>query len=83
MTVNPGFGGQKFMPEQLKKIKNIRSMINNSGYQIDLEVDGGINKTTSELCKKAGANVLVAGNFIFSSKPTNYLKKIKDLRKHT
>jgi len=83
MTVNPGFGGQKFMPKQLKKIKNIRSMINNSGYQIDLEVDGGINKTTSELCKKAGANVLVAGNFIFSSKPTNYLKKIKDLRKHT
>ena len=50
------------------EIKNIRSMINNSGYQIDLEVDGGINKTTSELCKKAGANVLVAGNFIFSSK---------------
>lgn len=63
MTVNPGFGGQKFISSQLEKIKNIRKLIENRN--IDLEVDGGINEETSRLVKDAGANVLVAGSFVF------------------
>ena len=65
MTVNPGFGGQKFIPSQLKKIQQIRAMINKSGREIDLEVDGGINVETAKACIAAGADVLVAGSAIF------------------
>lgn len=63
MTVNPGFGGQKFIPSMLKKIRNIRAML---GDDKELEVDGGIDITTAPEVIKAGANVLVAGSYIFS-----------------
>jgi len=80
MTVNPGFGGQKFINTQLKKIQNIKKMQKNMGITIDIEVDGGINKETSKLCIAAGANVLVAGNAIFSENVENYSSLINLLR---
>ena len=80
MTVNPGFGGQKFMNEQLDKIRNIKTMQNNLGLSFDIGVDGGINENTSKLCIKAGANVLVAGNAIFSENANNYSHFINLLR---
>jgi ribulose-phosphate 3-epimerase len=80
MTVNPGFGGQKFINTQLKKIQNIKKMQKNMGITIDIEVDGGINKETSKLCIAAGANVLVAGNAIFSENVENYSNLINLLR---
>ena len=83
MTVEPGFGGQKFMSSQLEKIKNIKEMINNKGQNILIEVDGGINLETSKLCIKAGANVLVAGSAIFSQSTANYSKLVKSLRNET
>ena len=73
MTVNPGFGGQKFIPEMLQKIKDFRKINEN----IDIEVDGGINAETVKLVKEAGANVLVAGSYIFSG---NYKEKIESLK---
>ncbi|HPO15266.1 MAG TPA: ribulose-phosphate 3-epimerase [Candidatus Hydrogenedentes bacterium] len=75
MTVNPGFGGQKFIPEMLRKIKNIRSMIGNR----DLEVDGGIDDSTVHQVVDAGANVLVAGSYVFRH-PASYLEAIETLR---
>ena len=80
MTVNPGFGGQKFIDKQLDKISKIRSLIDNSKLNIDLEVDGGINKETSKLCVDAGANVLVAGSSIFNEDEKEYSKIISMLR---
>lgn len=76
MSVNPGFGGQKFIPSQLDKIARIKKMI--GSRNIDLEVDGGITPETAPLCIKAGANVLVAGSAVFSSK--DYAATIKALR---
>ena len=80
MTVVPGFGGQSFMEDQLIKIKKIREMINESGKNIDLEVDGGINFETAPKVIEAGANVLVAGTATFSGGPDMYEKNIKTLR---
>lgn len=65
MTVEPGFGGQKYIPESTDRIAQVRKMITESGRDIDLEVDGGINKETVDIVKKAGANVLVAGSAVF------------------
>ena len=65
MTVEPGFGGQSFMNDQLEKIKKIREFANSQNIQIDLQVDGGINYETGKLCTEAVANVLVAGSFLF------------------
>lgn len=79
MTVNPGFSGQKFIENQLEKIKIISEKIKNSGKNILLSVDGGINDITGKNCIKAGADLLVSGNFIFQSK--NYQKQI-DLLKY-
>lgn len=76
MTVNPGFGGQAFMPEMLDKIRLVRAMIGDR----DLEVDGGINMETAADVQEAGANVLVAGNYIFSS--DSYLEAIESIRHH-
>ena len=76
MTVEPGFGGQTFMYSQLKKIKTIREMIGEKS--IDLEVDGGINNSTSKLTIEAGANILVAGSAIFRN--CNYKHNIDELR---
>jgi ribulose-phosphate 3-epimerase len=78
MTVNPGFGGQKFLSSQLKKIENIRRKIEKSGREIELEVDGGINPETAKLVIAAGADVLVSGSYIFGSK--NYANAILKLR---
>jgi ribulose-phosphate 3-epimerase len=80
MTVNPGFGGQKFMTTQLEKIRNIKNMQKRLGINIDIEVDGGVNKETSKLCLEAGANVLVAGSVIFSEDAKNYSNLINSLR---
>ena len=80
MTVNPGFGGQKFMPSQLKKISNINKLINNKKLNTLIEVDGGINLETSKLCIEAGANILVAGSAIFSENKSNYSQIIQSLR---
>ena len=65
MTVEPGFGGQSFIPETTEKIRAIRSKINELGLDINIEVDGGINDKTSEIVRKAGANVLVSGSYLF------------------
>lgn len=67
MTVNPGFGGQKFLSSQLRKIENIRNKIEKTGRDIYLEVDGGINDQTVKLATDAGADLLVSGSFIFGS----------------
>lgn len=79
MTVNPGFGGQSFIP-LLDKISAVRAMINSTGRQIDLEVDGGINPETAKQVTKAGANVLVAGTAVFRGGPENYKNNIAALR---
>jgi len=65
MTVNPGFGGQEFLPSMLPKITKVRELIDRSGHAIDLEVDGGIAPATAAAVVKAGARVLVAGNAVF------------------
>ena len=65
MTVEPGFGGQKFMADQLPKIKQLRTMLDELNPDCDLEVDGGVDETTAPLVKAAGANVLVAGSAVF------------------
>lgn len=79
MTVNPGFGGQKFLTSQLKKIENIRKKIEKSGRKIELEVDGGINDQTAKIAIEAGADVLVSGSYIFGS--GNYHQAIQALKK--
>jgi ribulose-phosphate 3-epimerase len=68
MTVNPGFGGQDFIPETLGKIRQIRNAIQEHGLDCEIEVDGGINSQTARLVVEAGANVLVAGTAVFDSK---------------
>ena len=65
MTVEPGFGGQKFMKDQLLKINQLKNYISNNRLNIDLEVDGGVNYETGKKCVEAGANILVAGSFLF------------------
>jgi ribulose-phosphate 3-epimerase len=77
MSVNPGFGGQSFIPSQLEKIRRIRDMI--GGRAIDLEVDGGINAKIAKQVAEAGANVLVAGSAVFNG--GDYAKAIGALRK--
>ena len=78
MTVNPGFGGQKFLSSQLQKIYNIRKKINQIDKNIDLEVDGGINIDPYKMAIEAGANVLVSGSYIFNNK--DYSQTIKSLK---
>jgi ribulose-phosphate 3-epimerase len=65
MSVNPGFGGQKFIPEVLPKIKKVKEMADSIGKEIEIEIDGGVNSETAKLCVEAGANVLVAGSAIY------------------
>lgn len=67
MTVEPGFGGQSFMSDMLPKIKALRQEIERQGLNVDIQVDGGVDNETASLCKDAGANVLVAGSYIFKS----------------
>ena len=80
MTVNPGFGGQSFIDSQLAKIKTIRNMIDKTGRNIDLQVDGGINRETAKLAVAAGADVLVSGAAIFKGKADDYCNNILMLR---
>ena len=80
MSVNPGFGGQTFIPGQLKKIARLRQMIDASGRDIELEVDGGVGPDTAARCVKAGATALVAGTAVFSGGPEAYARNIAALR---
>jgi ribulose-phosphate 3-epimerase len=80
MSVNPGFGGQGFMASQLKKIEALRALIDASGKEIVLEVDGGVNAETARLCVSAGATALVAGNAAFKGGPGAYAANISALR---
>lgn len=68
MTVNPGFGGQTFIPSVLRKIAAVNKMADNKGLTIEIEVDGGVNEETAKLCVEAGANVLVAGSAVYNQK---------------
>jgi ribulose-phosphate 3-epimerase len=68
MTVNPGFGGQDFIPEMLPKISNLRQMVTQRGFRCDIEVDGGIHEETVPRVVKAGANLLVAGSAVYNQK---------------
>lgn len=83
MSVNPGFGGQKFIPSQLDKIRTLRAMIDETGRDIDLEVDGGINTETAPLVIEAGADLLVAGSAAFKGDPAQYVANIQAIRGHS
>jgi len=80
MSVNPGFGGQSFIHSQLKKIEAVRRMIEKSGRDIRLEVDGGVNAETARLCVDAGADVLVAGSATFKGGQSQYAANIAALK---
>tara|TARA_B100000780_G_scaffold181922_1_gene127645 strand:- start:349 stop:1011 length:663 start_codon:yes stop_codon:yes gene_type:complete len=80
MSVEPGFGGQKFMPEVLVKIKKLRNLINKKKLNIDIEIDGGINFNNCKEAKESGANILVSGSTIFKEHNGNLKKNIQLLR---
>jgi ribulose-phosphate 3-epimerase len=80
MSVNPGFGGQSFIASQLRKIEAVRKMIEKSGRDIRLEVDGGVNAETARQCVDAGADVLVAGSATFKGGPAHYAANIAALK---
>lgn len=68
MSVNPGFGGQKFIPQTLNKVRELRALIEETGSNALIEVDGGVNDKTGEQLRDAGADILVAGNYVFKAK---------------
>lgn len=78
MSVNPGFGGQQFIPESLEKISELRWMIDAKGLHTDIEVDGGVNPETAKRCIDAGATILVAGSAVFHAQDPAYM--IQQLR---
>ena len=80
MTVVPGFGGQAFMENQLTKISKLNEMRIKKGLKFEIEIDGGIDVSTSRLCIDKGADVLVAGSYIYSSSESDYKKLINSLR---
>ena len=80
MSVHPGFGGQKFMPEVLSKIETLKSFKNNHNLKYDIEVDGGINFSNSKEVIKAGANILVSGTTIFKENNGDLKKNIEFLK---
>ena len=80
MSVEPGFGGQKFMPEVLEKTKAIRELINKQNLRVDVEIDGGINFDNCSKAKDAGANILVSGSTIFKENNGDLKKNIEILR---
>ena len=80
MSVNPGFGGQKFIPHTIEKIRQLRKMINERNLNIHIEVDGGITLDNASLVASAGADVLVAGNTVFSAaNPTAVIDTLKNI----
>ena len=81
MSVEPGFGGQKFMPEVLSKTKILKKIIKEKNLNVDIEIDGGINFENCTLAKEAGANILVSGSTIFKENQGNLKKNIEILRK--
>jgi ribulose-phosphate 3-epimerase len=80
MSVNPGFGGQKFMPEVLSKVKELRAKIDQEKLNIDIEIDGGIDFETAKLAKDAGVDILVSGTTLFDSKDSlkNNIQKLRN-----
>lgn len=80
MTVSPGFGGQKFLPEMLNKIAQVKRIQQANQYQFDIEVDGGINDQTGQQCVNAGANVLVAGSYVFKNGITPAIMALSQLQ---
>jgi ribulose-phosphate 3-epimerase len=81
MSVNPGFGGQKFIPYVAGKAEKLRQMAIGQGISLNIEVDGGIQQDTGEIMVKAGANVLVAGSFVFGApQPSEVIRKLKHIR---
>ena len=78
MSVEPGFGGQKFMPEVLEKTKIIRDLINQNNLKVDLEIDGGINFENCSKAKDAGANILVSGSTVFKENKGDLKKKYRN-----
>ncbi len=78
MSVNPGFGGQKFIPQVLQKVEALNGIRNARGLSFEIEIDGGVNEKTAPLCRDAGATVLVAGNAVFSaSDPREMIRRLR------
>ena len=80
MSVEPGFAGQKFIPDVLNKTKALKEIISKNNYDVDIEIDGGINFENCTLAKKAGANILVSGSTIFKENQGDLKKNIETLR---
>ena len=80
MSVEPGFGGQKFMPEVLEKTRAVRNLINKNNLDVDVEIDGGINFENCSKVKDAGANIIVSGSTIFKENKGDLKKNIEILR---
>lgn len=78
MSVNPGFGGQKFIPSVVSKIKEVKALAAEIGKDIEIEIDGGINKETGKLCREAGATILVAGSAVYNQEDRK--KAIEEIR---
>lgn len=80
MSVNPGFGGQSFIPNTLNKIRTLRSMIDEQGLKVDIEIDGGVTLDNAKTILDAGSTVLVAGNTVFrSANPAETISKLKNI----
>ena len=80
MTVTPGFGGQKFMHDQVQKIKDLDEIRKNNNYNYEIAVDGGVNNENAKICKDNGADVLAVGSYLLSQNQNNYSEIIKSLR---
>ena len=80
MTVTPGFGGQKFMHDQVQKIKDLDEIRKKNNYNYEIAVDGGVNNENAKICKDNGANVLAIGSYLLSQNQSNYNQIINSLR---
>ena len=80
MTVTPGFGGQKFMHEQVKKVKDLDEIRKNNNYNYEIAVDGGVNNENAKICKDNGADVLAVGSYLLSQNQNSYNEIINSLR---
>ena len=80
MTVTPGFGGQKFMYDQVQKIKDLDEIRKNNNYKYEIAVDGGVNNENARICKDNGADVLAVGSYLLSQNQNNYCEIINSLR---
>ena len=80
MTVTPGFGGQKFMYDQVQKIKDLDEIRKNNNYNYEIAVDGGVNNENAKICKDNGADVLAVGSYLLSQNQNNYYEIINSLR---